>query len=74
MGRIQVDVSKRLEVDARGTHELNRPVDVLRQRFVARVGRVRHETLIPAVNLTQVRITALREGADQVQRRGRVIV
>ena len=74
VGRIQVNVSKSLEVDARCTHELDRTVNILGQRLVARVGRVRHETLIPAVHLTQVRVAALREGADQVQRRGRVVI
>ena len=67
MRRIQVDVTKRLEVNARGTHELDRPVDVFCQRLVARVGRVRHETLIPAVHLAQVGVAALREGTDKVQ-------
>ena len=74
MGRIQVNVAQRLKVDASGSHELNRPVDVLGQRLVACVGRIRHETLIPAVHLAQVGVATLREGADQIQRRGRVVV
>ena len=72
--RKQVHVAQRLEVDAGGTHELDRAVDVFGQRLVARVGRVRHETLVPAVHLTQIRVAALREGTDQVQRRGRMVV
>ena len=57
-----------------GTHELDRAVNVGGQRLVARVGRVRHETLIPAVHLAQVGVTALREGTDKVQGRSRVVV
>ena len=72
--RIQVNVAQRLEVDASGTHKLDRAVDVLRERLIARIGRIRHEALIPAVYLTQVSITALRESANQVQRRGRVVI
>ena len=72
--RVQVHIAQRLKIDARGTHELDRSVDVFCQRLVARVGRVRHEALIPAVHLAQVRVAALREGANQVQGRSRVVV
>ena len=74
MRRIQVHVAQRLEVDAGGTHELDRAVDVFGQRLVARVGRIRHETLVPPVHLTQIRVSALRESADQVQRRRRMVI
>ena len=74
MRRIQVHVAQRLEVNARRAHELDRPVNVLGQRLVARVGRIRHETLIPAVHLAQVGVAALRERSNQVEGRGRVVV
>ena len=74
MRGIQVHVAQRLKINARCSHELDRAVNVGGQRLVARIRRIRHEALIPTVYLPQIRIAALREGADQVQRRRRMII
>ena len=72
--RVQVNIAQCLKIDAGGTHKLDRAVDVLRERLIARIGRIRHEALIPAMHLTQVRVAALRERTNQVQRRRGVVV
>ena len=71
---IEVNVAQGLKVDSRRPHEFDGPVNVLGQRFVARVRGVGHEPLIPAMHLAKIRVSALRERADQVERRGRMVV
>ena len=70
-----VQLRRRLEIDAARRHEGERALDLRRQLLVAAaLRRARDEVLIPAVHLRQVGEAALRERADEVQRRGRVQV
>ncbi len=58
-----------------GRHEVQRLVEARGKIVVAlRCRRVAHEVEVPAVDLVQVGIAALGEGAQQVQRRGRLVV
>ena len=63
------------EVDAAGGHEAQRPVDLRRDALVAQAfGRGGDELLVPQVDLGQVGEAALGEGAQQVERGGRLLV
>ena len=74
VARVELGVLERLEVGAARIHELDRAVDLARDRLVAGVRRVRREALVPRVHLAEVGEAALREGPDEVQRRGRRVV
>lgn len=69
MAREELDPLERLEVRAARVHELDRPVDLARERLVAGMGRVLREALVPRVHEPQVGEAALSEGPDEVQRR-----
>ena len=63
------------EVDPTGAHERERPLDLDRDRLVALAfGGARGELLVPHLHLRQVGEAALREGAEQVERDGRLVV
>ena len=78
VARPEVDLVQALlgaEVDAAGGHEAQGAVDLRRDALVAlALGRRRHELLVPQVHLGQVGEAALGEGAQQVERRGRLLV
>jgi hypothetical protein len=72
---VDVDPVELLRVGARGVHERQRPVDLAREALVAAPGRaVRDEVLVPGVDLAQVGVAALGEGAAEVQRHGGGVV
>lgn len=63
----------RLAVDAAGAHEVERLGDTVREFLVARAFRaVGDEAEVPAMHEIEVGIAAIREGTQQVQRRGRL--
>ena len=63
------------EVDPAGGHEAKRALDLRRELFVAAaLGRRRDELLVPHVHLVQISEAALRERADEVQRRSRLVI
>ena len=49
-------------------------IDLARELLVTVVGRVRGEATVPAVHLAEVGESALREGADEIERRGGSVV
>ena len=63
------------EVDADGSHELQRALDLRRKLLVAAaLWRRRDEFLVPHVHLVEVCEAALREGAQEVERRRRLVI
>ena len=65
----------RLRVDPARRHEVERVADPVGQRLVAfRPRAATHEVERPAMDLLEVGITALREGAQQVERRRGLVV
>ena len=63
----------RIRGDAAGRHEVQRFGNALRQTFILFAGRrVRDEAQHPAMDIVQIGITALREGAQQIERRRRL--
>jgi hypothetical protein len=74
MARVEVDSAKLVEVGAGGLHELDGTVDVVGEALVRLVGGVLGEALVPAVHLAQIGEPALRERADQIDRRGGRVV
>ena len=78
VARPEVDLVQALlgaEVDAAGRHEAQGAVDLRRDALVAPpLGRRRDELLVPQVHLGEVGEAALGEGAQQVERRGRLVV
>ena len=70
-----VELRRRREVDPAGGHELERALDLGGERLVAlALRRVRDEVLVPGVHLGEVGEAALRERADEIERRGRQVV
>ncbi len=68
-------VCSRLEVDADRLHEAKGALDLACERLVALAGRrAGDELAVPRVDVRQVGEAALRERAQQVQRRGRLVV
>ncbi len=78
VARVQVDLVqlvRGLEVDAAGAHEPQRPLDLLGQRLVAPpLAAGGDELLVPGVHAREVGEAALGVRAQQVQRRGRLVV
>ena len=78
VARPDVDLVQRAlgrEVDADRLHEAERALDLVRERLVALAGgRARDELAVPRVHVRQVGEAALRERAQQVQRRCRLVV
>src|SRR5690606_2088333 len=76
MARVEIRRVKlrlRLAVDAAGAHEVERLGNAVRQLLVARAfGTVGDEAEIPAMYEIEIGIAAIRESADEVQRRGRL--
>ena len=69
------DLRRRLGVEAAGGHEIERLGQPVGQRAVALALRaVGDEILVPGVHPVQIGVAALGEGAQQVQRRGRLAV
>jgi hypothetical protein len=63
------------EVDPARGHELERALDLGGEQVVApALGRAGDEVLVPGVHLGQVGVAALRERAQQVERRGGLVV
>ncbi len=70
-----VDRALVAEVDPDRLHEAKRAADLVRDHLVAApLERARDELLVPGVHLRQVGEAALRERAEQVQRRDRLVV
>ena len=67
VGGVEVDLAQGLEVHAGGLHEAHGPVELLGEGLEALVGGVGGEAAVPGVDLAQVRVTAHREGADEVE-------
>ena len=62
-------------IDAAGLHELEGAIDLRGQPVIALAGWARgDELLVPGVHPREVGEPALGEGADEVQRRGRLVV
>ena len=74
MGGEQVDLSQRLEVSSGCLHELHGAMDLRGQRFVARIRRVGREAAVPVVDQAQISVATFREGANQVERGGSMLV
>ena len=69
------DLRRGLGSQSAGFHEMQRLADAVGQIAIALALRAaRHETERPAMHLMQIRIAALGEGAQQVERRRRLIV
>ena len=63
------------EVDPAGPHEAERALDLDSDLLVALpLGRAGRERLVPHLHLGQVGEAALREGAEEIQRRRRLVV
>ncbi len=76
MARVEirrVELGLRLAVDTTGAHEVERLGDAVGEFLVTGTFRaVGNEAEIPAMHKIEVGITAIRESAQQVQRRGRL--
>ena len=63
------------QIETAGLHEAERLGDTIRQFDVApRLRRIFHEAEHPLPHARQIRVAALREGAQQVERRGRLTI
>ena len=67
MSGVEVNLSKRLEIDPGGLHEPHGAVDLLGEGLETRVSRIGRETAVPGVDLPQIRVPAHSEGADEVE-------
>ena len=78
MARPDVDLVDRAlvaEIDADRLHEAHRPADLVRDHLVAAtLERARDELLVPRVHLREVGEAALRERAQEVERRDGLVV
>ena len=74
MRRIEIHRAQGIFGNPGGAHELHGGIDGTRQVVEARVCRIRHETFVPFVHATQIRIATLGESPNQVQGGRRVLV